>query len=234
MKDQVTVFVSTDDRYNAAWPPLCHSLKKFWSDCPWPIRFVTNHLDPPCGKALKTGSNMDWTLMQRRALEQIQTDIILFLIGDHWLTETVDTKALVDFAEIIACGRADRIMLIAGGRHESKGTFEADPRLNVYADKSPYRTALQAGLWRVETFLSLLKEPEDAWDFETRGSLRSQDSQDVFLHVKEHRYMRYVERCLPEYSHSAVRRGEWTESARKYAAIENLQIDFSIHPKDNQ
>jgi len=220
---QVTVFVSTHDRYRIAWKPFCHAMQKYWPDCPWPTRFLTNGLESPCGTALKVGEDTNWTEMQRRGLGQIQTDIILFMCEDYWLTETVDTGVLIELADIIVSGEADRILLRRGS-HTSKGTFRPDPRLNIFADYSVYRTALQAGLWRVSTFLSLLEDGESAWDFEIKGSIRSQDIPAIFLNVKGPDYIHIVP---PK---GAIKLGKWIEAAKKYVAREGLQIDFSTNP----
>lgn len=220
----VTLLVSTHDRYRAAWKPFCHGLHKYWPDCPWPVRFMTNHRDPPCGKALKTGTDDNWTTMHRKALTQIQTKMFFFLHEDYWLTHPVDTKSLLEFAEIIEQGDADRIMLCQG-RHTGKGTFLLDDRLNVYADKSIVRNANQAGLWRTSTFLSLLKTGESAWDFELDGNIRSY-GMSGFLYSKKTDYIRYL---FPD---GALRRGRWKPHAKKYAIKEKLKIDFFKQPRD--
>jgi len=222
----VTVFVSSCDSYQAVWVPFCYGLRKYWPDCPWPIRFVTNYLDPPCGSSLKVGKDKDWTTTQRRALEQISTEVILFMLDDFWLIEPVDTKSLIEFAGLIIHKKVDKIHL-TNFSDEKKTPSESkiDSRLNGYTRKSRYRTALQASLWRVSTFLNLMRDGEAPWDFETKGSVRSQDAPFVFLNVKEHHYISYIKRP------GACERGEWTEPAKKYAAKEGLQINFSMGPK---
>lgn len=220
----VTLLVSTHDRYRAAWKPFCHGLRKYWPDCPWPVRFMTNHRDPPCGKALKTGLDDTWTRLQRVALAQVKTDIVFILQEDYWLTHPVDTKSILEFAKIVERGEADRIMLCRG-RHTGKGTSKLDNRLSVYADKSVVRNAAQAGLWRVSTYLSLLEIGESVWDFEMFGNIRSY-GMPGFLFSKKTDYIRYL---FPD---GAIRRGRWKPHAKTYAAREGLKIDFSKQPRD--
>jgi len=157
--------------------------------------------------------------MHRLALSQLTTPVFLLLLEDFWLTHTVDTKSILEFADLVLCGDVDKVGLRAGS-HTCKGTYEKDSRLDILADASIYRTALQAGLWNVRTFQALLKGTETPWDFETKGSIRSQQMPDRFLNVKEPAYIKYL--IAP----GALRRGRWTRGAKEYAAKEGLTIDF--------
>lgn len=221
--ENVTIFVSTYDLYQPVWKFFCYSLKKYWPDCPWPVRFLTNKLDSPCGETLKVGDDINWTAMQRHGLEQIQTKVALITHSDLWYTAPVDTQAMVEFARLVEEDKADRIYLVKGGDHQNPKTFELDDRLGVYPPRSLYRTGTHA-LWNVNTLLSLMGTGEDAWEFEKRANVRSRSTQAVFLFCKKYCYIPYLGRG------GAVKRGKWTTSAREYAAREGLSINFSHHP----
>jgi len=221
----VTVLISTCDKYEIAWDPFWYSFKKYWPDCPWTVRFITNSLESPCGVPIKVGSNTNWTVMHKLATSQLTTEVFLLLLEDFWLTHPVDTASILEFADIVLRGDADKVGLRAGS-HTCKGTYVKDTRLEVLDDTSVYRTALQAGLWRVSTFQSLLRGTETPWDFETEGNLRSQNQSmlDRFLNVKEPSYIHYIS------APGALRRRKWTQAAIDYAAKEGLKIDFSKRP----
>ena len=231
----VSILVSSCDAYSSCWKPMCHGLKKYWPGRPWPIYFLTNHLDPPCGIPIKVGKNTDWSTMQRKALETILEDtyhkssIVLFLLDDFWLNDYVDTDTLNDLAGLIEDGKADRIHLtnFYDEKKTISGPSEIDDRLNGYVKYSRYRTSLQAGLWRISTLLELLKDGETPWEFETKGSIRSQDSSYKFYNVKYHGYVPYIIRP------GACEAGEWTELAKEYAYSEGLKIDFTRGPKND-
>jgi len=218
----VSIFVSSCDDYQACWKPFCHGLKKYWPDCPWPIFVVTNYLDPPCGWKLKVGKDSGWVTMQRKALKQISSEVILFMLDDFWLTDRVNTQGLIDFSNLIIQGKADKIHLTNfPDERKTVAPSKIDKRLNGYTKTSRYRTCLQGGLWRVSTFLNLMRDGESPWEFETKGSKRSENTSYVFLNVKEHRYLPYIIRP------GAVEKGEWTKGAREYAVKEGLKINFS-------
>jgi len=230
----VTVIVGTLDLYSVVWQGLCHGLKKYWPDCPWPVVFITNKMDAPCGKAVKVGGDHTrWGQRMKRGLRQIKSPAILWLTSDNWITAPLDTKTLMGFAEHVLSKKADHIRLYPGWDHDTaKGPFRRDPRLMIFAKKAPYRCSLKPSLWRRKVLIRLLKDGEQAWDFEREASRRSRELGDRFLAVKNWGYFPMVTRGDPsgDWVKSPVVRGRWTKAAKRYAQLEGLNIDFSKHP----
>lgn len=231
----VTVLVGSHDRYSAAWAPFCHGMRKYWPDCPWPVKFVTNRLTAPCGGSLKVGGDRDFSGNVRNALKLVRAPIIFWMLEEYWLCESPNTDAIKSFVNVILRGNVDAIRLIShwSGEVCSDGTYESDPRLLYFAKESAYRTAAQATLWRRETFFNLLRVGESIWEFENEGNLRSRPY--TFLGVTEHKYIRYVLNTKDgtyksPYQTSAIKKGKWSSAARKYARREGLTIDFSRNP----
>jgi len=226
----VTVVVSSFDGFQSTWEPFCHGFQKYWPDCPWPLTFITNHLDPPCGEAIKTGEDRNWTTMTQKALEHVGP-IMLWCHDDSWLVAPPDTEAIKDFAEIIKQGHADYIRLgpcrsdVEAGI-DSLPVFSLDPRLFVVPDDYEYRVSLQAALWRVSKFQSLLKDGESCWAFEVEGSKRARSNDQRFLASKV-RVFGYPCGTDPNWGNEPVRRGLWSPMARLYAEREGIEIDFS-------
>jgi len=179
----VTVVVGTLDLYSMVWPGLCHGLKKYWSDCPWPVVFITNKMDAPYGQTIKVGGDhTDWTGRMRRGLRQIQSPVILWLTSDNWITGCPNTGALAEFANYILSGKSAHIWLYPGQDYDIvRKPFVSDGRLVVVTKKSPCRCSLKPSLWRRKVLLSLLREGEQAWDFERLASKRSRELGDSFL-----------------------------------------------------
>lgn len=233
MPSSVTILVSTCDRYAGVWPTLCYSFKKYWPDQPWPLRFVTNHLDPPCGEAIKVGRDQGWTHATRQALQAMETPIVHWIHEDYWLFKKVNTAALLEFAQIVLRGDADYIRLTPNiGELRGSSAYEPDPRLHVVPHDAEYRAALQAALWRVTTLLGLLRDGESAWLFETEGSKRARGKNERFLSVKDTSYFPFPRGTDPEWDDEVVRRGVWTGEAARYLKLEGLNIDLGAHPRD--
>jgi hypothetical protein len=173
--DGVTVLVSSYDGASALWRGWCHFWHKFWPDCPWPVRFVTNHLDAPCGEAIKCGPERNWTAMMRKALAAVDTPSLLFTLDDYWLASMVNGQAIADFAKILVDFNVGHIRLQRSDPNTQQGIgpFEPDPRLFVFWEQAVYRASLQAALWNRAAFQRLLVDGESPWEFETNASFRS-------------------------------------------------------------
>jgi len=226
----VAVVVSSFDGFAATWKPFCHEFNKYWPDCPWPLKFITNELDAPCGETVKTGNDRNWTAMTRSALELIGVPIILWWHDDNWLVGPPNTQAILDFADIIRRGEADYVRLgpcrldLETGI-ENLPTF-SDSRLFVIPANYEYRVSLQASLIRTVTFLALLRDGESCWAFEVNGSIRARSNDTRFLAAKECMFP-YPCGTNPNWGDEPVRRGLWSPTARLYAEREGIEIDFS-------
>jgi len=228
--DDVTVYVSTLDQWSAVWPGFIHGFKKYWPDCPWPVAFSTEEKDTGFGTALKVGHEEQWGARNRKALEQILSPVILFMIDDFWLCELVETDRMVDFSNVVLDDQAHYIALAYGHRELSDGDFHANRHLFKRGKKDYYRLALQASFWNRETLISLLDDDITPWTFEQAGQKRSIARNLTCLACKEWRFLKYVERNIPEWEGGVVMRGIWQPDAIKYATREGLTFDFSINP----
>jgi len=228
LTDSVTVYVSTLDQWSVVWPGFIHGFKKYWPDCPWPVVFSTEEKDTGFGTALKVGHEKQWGVRNRKALEQILSPVILFMIDDFWLCDPVKTDKMIDFSNVVRDNFAHYIALTFGHRELSDGDFNHD--LFERGKKDYYRLALQASFWNRETLISLLDDDITPWTFEQDGQKRSIEQDLICLATHEWRFLKYVERNIPEWEGGAVIRGKWQPAAVKYAAREGLTFDFSVNP----
>jgi hypothetical protein len=233
--NDVVVAVGTIDAYKAAWPVFCHSLDRYWPDCPWPVVFMTNNREGPCGRTVKTGGDhARWSERTRRGLEQIKARVVLWMTEDNWLTATVDTAALMDFAGHVLAGDLHHARLYPGWDHDvDEGPFPEDSRLLVFARESPYRCSLKPSLWRRKIFFRLLRDGEAPWAFERDASRRSRKFGDRFAAVRGWNHFHFVTRGCPSSSwaeKSPLVKGKWTTAAREYCEREGLEVDLTKHP----
>ena len=210
----VTVYINSWDNYAKYWPPMYHSLKKYWPDCPWNQIVISNRKESDYFDTITTGESTNWSEMTRRALDKIETPVILFMCEDYWLTESVLTQPIIQYAKLIENKHVDHIRLIPSG--EIKGNFSIDERLAIFNDNAMYRTSLNAGLWRVDTFKNLLRERETIWEFETQASIRSRGN-DRFLCVKKFECMKYI-------TDDAVEKGILTKAGQTWLDKEGLVL----------
>lgn len=211
----VIVLMLSCDHYSAAWPAFRHGFRKYWPDCPWDLMV----------KAGKRG----WSDTAIAALKRVGAPIVLLMFEDHWLTDPVDTGALMDFAEHVRGGHADHIRLKAGDLR-CEGVFPRDSRLAMAARNERYRACLQPALWRVEALLGLLRPGETAWEFERHSAKRTEGS-EKYLCVRSSHYFPYA--LDGEWGLGGpILKGRWTDAAVRYVEREGLEIDFSQDPRD--
>lgn len=215
------VLISSHDKYNFAWEGCVHGFNKYWPDCPWQKYFVTNELSAPIGKTIKTGVDLGWERATRQALMIIPPkSTVLFTLEDYWLTAKVDTRSLQEFATYIDTGRAQYIRL----NPSADATVDSfDDRLAFYVPNAAYPTSLNMSLWNAEYFLSLLRQNQSIWDFESAGL----KGRHMFGHmaVREWKYVHYIHPDDPNFQwkdSGAASQSKLTSSAEEYLKREGL------------
>lgn len=221
MKDLVTVLVYAWDTYSPAWPVFCYGLYKYWPDCPYKVVFLTNHLEPPCGTAIKVGDENDFFRKMTIALQNIETPYLLFMHEDYWLKKTVKSKAIEQYVGLLVQDKADYIRLIPAPGPDRD--FIGDSRLGIINEKSEYRLSFMASLWRVSILREIIKPHLSLWDMEKYGPSLSRRYGDRFLCVKR------AEDGLV-YDLTAISARQWTQVAYQYARDENICIEFEKLP----
>jgi hypothetical protein len=107
--DSVTVLVSSCDAFFDAWRPFAFFFRKFWPECPFRIRLITNRLEVRSSliRALPVGKDLGWASNTQLALERIATPYVLYLQEDYFLTAPVDSAQLArDFSYALERGAA--------------------------------------------------------------------------------------------------------------------------------
>src|SRR5690349_19035401 len=97
----ITILVSSCDRYAPLWEPFFRSL---WMQ--WPSLKTTNNTVPsllivntqeyhhPRVKTIKITAETSWADNMLTALQQVKTQYVLVLLDDYWLDQPVDEKRL--------------------------------------------------------------------------------------------------------------------------------------------
>ena len=99
MFDGLVLLVSSYDGFAVCWAPFCHGLEKYWPDHP-PVFFITNTLEPPCGRAIQVGADRGWAGNLEYALSQIESDYILYSQEDYWIQKPVDSNLIEDYLQL--------------------------------------------------------------------------------------------------------------------------------------
>lgn len=219
--DNLSILVSSCDKYAACWGAFCHGLQKYWPAHPQNVFFITNQLESPCGVSLKTGEDRGWAPNLLQALTLIPTDYILYAQEDYWIKQAVPDAYIQAYLGYLQTGLVDYIRLYPAPGPDS--AWSQDERLGVIGTGSHYRASLQMALWRKQTLLELLDPAESPWDFEVKGTQRSRAFGERFLCVSKRQ-------DGIDYVFTAIKNGYWTELAKEYAKSEELNIPFELLP----
>jgi hypothetical protein len=226
----VSILISSFDGFADCWEPVCHGFSRYWPDCPYPIHLITNQkpFSHQNVNIIRLGQDYGWTRNLKIALEQIDSTYIIYFQEDYWINEIVNSIAIHQYILVMdeQCLNYIRLLAHPAPDHE----FPKNERLGVLATDAPYRTALQAAIWRKEVLLDLLKEDESPWQFEVQGTIRSQKYEGTFLSVKKHEDDPYYYGI--RYVCTAINQGRWARIAKDYALREGLVVNWGNLPSE--
>lgn len=193
-----TILVSSCDGYSDLWKPYFKLFKRHWPDCPFPIALITEKKDPKISgvKALKLGEGLDWSTIIQHALDQIDTEYVLFTLEDFFIRKNVNTQLICKLLEDMGSEKIDTLRLSPRPKAD---TIIPGKAYGLISQNARYRVSTQAAFWRRETLKNLLVSGESAWQFEAMGSDRAKN-QGYFVATWDH--------VLPYYHH-VVERGKW-------------------------
>jgi hypothetical protein len=222
-QSSVAILVSSCDAFFDAWKPFTAFLKKFWPDCPFQVFLLTNQLQvrSPSIRPIAVGPDRGWASNLLAALPQIAHDYLLYLQEDYFLTAAVQTSQLAqDFCGAI---ESDAAALCFRARSRPDPGFQAlNDRFGVVPLDSDGRTRSQVTLWKKEALQSILREGETAWDFEARGSARTQRMRILSYRRRENTPIPYLM--------SAISRGLWMPEAIELCRNHGVAIDPFFRP----
>lgn len=226
------VLINSCDKFRDCWDPFFILWKKFGIkkiSCPlylnteradYSMEGLEIHTCRVCEKNHWQEKNFpSWSWCTRKAVEQIEGDFFLYMQEDYFLDRPVDDDAVIRLLEMMQANPdIHNIHLTDQGigdfiPSDIEGLKKGDPRRSCYA-------SLQAVIWRKDVFLSLLRDWEDAWQFEAWATKRSR-VRGLNYYVPEsgdHMPMYYV--------FTGVIQGKWYAPCVPLFAEHGIQVDF--------
>lgn len=213
------LLVMSCSAYRDLWTPFFTLFLRYWPDCPFEVYLGTDcgTFDDPRVTTLAVG-NRQWSNRLRACLERIRAHYVLLLLEDYFFTEAIRTETILTHLHSLRAleGTVLRLYPRPGPDLPLKGRGDIG---RIHA-KAPYRISTQAAIWNGVRLAALLRDDESIWDFERKGSLRSQRNIDGF-------YSTY-EVALPY--RQVVERGQWFRRAAKYYEEQQIGCDFGARP----
>lgn len=176
--ENISLVLSSCDKYEDTWHSFFIQLVKNWPDFSMPIylgtetkQFSYPDLDVKC--PLSGGIvYSQWSERLIKLLKFVESDYVLFMLDDFWLTTPVDTSVVQRILGYM--NKNPKIGFVCLRNEQDTGAEECEyPELRESMKNKPYRITTQAGLWRKDYLIKILKSHESAWNFETRATWRS-------------------------------------------------------------
>jgi len=237
MTNLYSILINTCDKFDDCWDPFFKLWTLYWSDCNGRKYLNTEYkdyhyeeLDITPLKVCEThhmpkNHRATWSQCLKWALEAIDTDIVLYMQEDYFLKDIVKNDIVEKYVKLmykypdIQCIHLTDQAVIAEGKSEYE-------YLNKMVYSQRYRVSCQAALWRKTELLDLVREYEDAWEFEEYGSMRSGIlKRDYYVVDKDYVQLNCFE-IIP-YIFTGIVQGHWYEEIVPLFQKHGIVVDFS-------
>lgn len=230
----LAVLVNSCDGFADCWPAFFELFERYGGELKKaPIYLNTErkrfswpglNIHPTCVWPTSEPMRPTWSACLRKAIESISEPYILYFQEDYFLTLPVDDEAI--FHGLFQLDSNPEVGVVYLGRFGPLYT-----RSRTYNDllievvpPSRYLVSTQCGIWRKEFLLSLLREWENAWQFEIFASRRARGTGRKFLAASPE----VISRRPPiDYVYTGIIKGRWKSDCVSLFAKEKINVDFT-------
>lgn len=238
MKNSYSILINTCDNFEDCWNPFFQLWSIYWKDCQGKIYLNTEYKDyyyrgldivttQVCKKNnVQHDKRATWSQCLKWALEQIDTDIVLYMQEDYFLKDNVKNEIVEKYVQLMTDNENIKCIHLTDQAVFASGKSKFTHLSNVEY-KQRYRVSCQAALWRKEELLILIRESEDAWQFEEFGSMRSSIMKHDY-YVVDSNYVKLNQFEIIPYVFTGIIQGRWYEETIPLFEKHNILIDFGI------
>ncbi|SFG62156.1 hypothetical protein [Pedobacter insulae] len=226
-----TILVNSSDNFEDCWDPFFTLYQKYWNVANVPIllntefktgyRFGNLPIKCSAANAASPGRRLSWSECLMTALQQIDTDLVLYLQEDYFIEAPVNAALIEEMVKMMQANEEIKyIGLTHFGNFPPFAPWAADGRV-VKVLNSRYRISTQAGIWRRDTLLNYLKPEENGWMFEIFGTQRAKLRNELFLTLNREAPPAVL------YTHTGIIKGKWHPAMPALFAKNGIAVDFA-------
>jgi hypothetical protein len=236
MNEDYSILVNTCDKFDDCWNPFFKLWSIYWPDYKGKIYLNTEYKDycyeglniislKVCEKhKVPHNKRATWSQCLKWALENIDSDIVLYMQEDYFLKGTVKNEIVEKYVQLMQ--EHDDIQCI---HLTDQAVREAEPSgyscLNVVKSDA-WRLSCQAALWRKKELLDLIRESESAWEFEEFGNKRSIVMNHNYLVVSQ-KFVKLNRYEIIPYIFTGIVQGRWYEETVPLFAAHDIKMNFT-------
>ena len=183
--NNITLVVSSCDKYEDAWYPYFELVKKYWSGHPEKICLISETKkyasDGLNIENFNYGEDITWSERLYRTLENIDTKYIIFSLEDFFLLDYVKEERIEECYSWME--ENPNIAVCRLYSSDAKCLKLTDMYKDFYVADSNmgYRLDTQVALWNREILMSFIDLSENPWQFEEKGTERIKNTNKIFL-----------------------------------------------------
>lgn len=231
-----SILINTCDKFDDCWKPFFQLWSTYWDNCNGKIYLNTEYKDfsfngleitplKVCEKNnIPRNKRATWSQCLKWALEAIQDDIVLYLQEDYFLKASVKNEIVENFVQLMHMNPQIKCIHLTDQAVSSSDNDDY-PQLNKVILNQRYRVSCQAALWRKQELLDLIREEDDAWEFEEFGSERSAVLKSDYYAVDKN-WVRINEFEIIPYVFTGIIQGRWFEEVIPLFEKHNITVDY--------
>lgn len=162
------------DHHAEILPIVEHFAQKFWPDCPYEMVACLPTAQADVGfEIVNLGRDYQYATNARIFLtDHYDEEEFLLFLDDYVICHPVNTEMIEEADALIHRPDISAVRLSYKFTPQDLKRFPEDDRFRVIPPGVRYSFSQQITMWDTETFLSNLRDGEDAWRLETAGSRR--------------------------------------------------------------
>jgi len=218
-KNNCAIVVSSCDAYADAWNPFFTLFFRYWPNCPFRIILISNGLKYKDARieTYKIEKDLGWSGNLIEIMKNIGEDYVIFLQEDYFLKNKVNNEKIFAALKLMAENNTAYLRLYPCPGPDLP--FAGNSEIGLISRDAVYRNSTQAAIWDKKIFLSILKNGETGWDFETKGGLeRAKQINRPFLSFKK---------PVIDYLCTAIVKGKYIRAAIKLCKKEGIKLNFN-------
>lgn len=212
LSKEIAVLVTSCDRYSDLWKPFFELFRRFWPDCLFDVYLLSNHIEFADARvrSLKVGDDVSWSDNLAKAVNRLPHEYIFLFIDDLFLVGPVDHDRVLRVLDWAVNAKVNYIRL----NPSQKPDRPYDDLVGIVSPGTIYRTSTVISVWKKQVLQTLLRLHESAWDFEIKGSVRSDEYDGFYSTWKD---------SIPAIN--GVIKGKWRGAAIKKLNSLGVEID---------
>lgn len=225
----ITILIGTCDKYQFLWKDFVYLFDKYTQNEFSNIRKVfmsETRSESIDGYEFFTPGKIPYSNALIQLLDTVDTDYVLWMQEDYFLSRYIPITQFEKYFEYVVSNSVDRFQVECPTLMESTGV----PVLNEFITKgdslyrlnqdSRFSINMQASIWNVEFFKSILIPNESPWQLEEWGSRRA--------NTRPHHLIHHVIPNISMWYHQAMVRGKRTDGYWLSKKVVSMERDMEI------